>query len=37
MKELLFFLLGLVVGGFIGIVIMCCLKINKHNEVSHDN
>lgn len=34
MKELLFFVLGLLIGGFTGIVTMSCLQINRLNK--HD-
>lgn len=33
MKELLFFVLGLLVGGLSGITIMCFLQINKLSEM----
>lgn len=32
MSELLFFVLGLVIGGLTGVVMMCALQINKINE-----
>ena len=32
MIELLFFVLGLIIGGLTGITIMCFLQINKINE-----
>lgn len=32
MGELLFFVLGLVIGGLTGITIMCFLQINRINE-----
>lgn len=32
MSELLFFVLGLVIGGLTGVTIMCCLQINRINE-----
>lgn len=32
MSELLFFVLGLVIGGLTGITIMCFLQINRINE-----
>lgn len=35
MKELLFFILGLMIGGLSGITVMCCLQINKLNEIAH--
>ena len=34
MRELLFLILGLIAGGFFGITIMCCLQINRINELS---
>lgn len=35
MSELLFFVLGLMVGGLIGIVLMCVLQINRLNEIEN--
>lgn len=32
MSELLFFVLGLVIGGLSGIALLCMLQINKINE-----
>lgn len=32
MKELLFFVLGLISGGLSGITVMCCLQINRLNN-----
>lgn len=32
MSELLFFVLGLVIGGLTGIVMMCMLQVNRINE-----
>ena len=32
MSELLFFVLGLTIGGLTGVTIMCCLHINRINE-----
>ena len=32
MSELLFFILGMVIGGLTGITLMCCLQINRINE-----
>ena len=37
MKELLFFVLGLLVGGLSGITIMCFLQINKLSEVKRNS
>lgn len=37
MKELLFFVLGLVIGGLSGITIMCFLQINRiNNKYKHE-
>ena len=33
MSELLFFVLGLMIGGLMGVVLMCMLQINKVNEM----
>lgn len=33
MKELLFFILGTMVGGLFATTIMCCLQINRINEL----
>ena len=32
MKELLFFVLGMVIGGLSMTTLMCCLQINRVNE-----
>ena len=32
MSELLFFVLGLIIGGLTGIVIMCMLQVNRIND-----
>lgn len=32
MNEILFFLFGLVIGGLVGITIMCVLQINRLND-----
>lgn len=32
MGELLFFVLGLMIGGMVGVTVMCCFIINKMNE-----
>ena len=32
MKELLFFILGLIIGGLVMTMLMCCLQINRINE-----
>ena len=31
MKELLFFILGLVIGGLSGVTVLCCMQINRLN------
>lgn len=35
MNQLLFFLFGVLIGGFVVLTIMCCLQINKINEIEH--
>lgn len=37
MNEILFFILGLIVGSLVGIALMCFLQINKLNELTHKN
>lgn len=37
MKELLFFILGLIIGGLFMTTIMCCLQINRINELEKTN
>lgn len=32
MSELLFFMFGCMLGGFIGVAVMCCLQINRLHE-----
>lgn len=32
MSELLFFLIGILLGGLIGVVLMCCLQINRFSQ-----
>ena len=32
MSELLFFLIGTLLGGLIGVVLMCCLQINRLSQ-----
>ena len=32
MKELLFFILGMLIGGLFATIFMCCLQINKINK-----
>lgn len=32
MNSMLYFLLGFIIGGFIMLVIMCCIQINRINE-----
>lgn len=29
MSEILFFIIGTILGGLIGVVLMCCLQINR--------
>lgn len=29
MSELLFFIIGTILGGLVGVVLMCCLQINR--------
>ena len=33
MKELLFFILGLIIGGLATTTLMCCLQINRINKM----
>lgn len=35
MNELLFFTLGLLIGGLIGVSVMCVLQINRVNEIKN--
>ena len=35
MKELLFFTLGLLIGGLTGVSVMCVLQINRVNEIKN--
>lgn len=37
MSELLFFVLGLVIGGLIAITLMCCVQINRINDMEIEN
>lgn len=37
MSELLFFILGLVIGGLTMLTFMCCLQINRVNEMEIEN
>ena len=37
MKELLFFMFGLVIGGLSGLSIMCMLQISRINEIEKNN
>ena len=32
MSEILFFLIGTMLGGLIGVVLMCCLQINRLSQ-----
>lgn len=33
MSELLFFILGLIIGGLVMTTLMCCLQINRINDL----
>ncbi len=33
MKELLFFIMGMIIGGLSMTTLMCCLQINRTNEM----
>lgn len=33
MKELLFFIMGMIIGGLSMTTLMCCLQINRINEL----
>ena len=33
MSELLFFILGLIIGGLTMTTVMCCLQVNRINEL----
>lgn len=33
MSELLFFVLGIIIGGLVMTTLMCCLQINRINEM----
>ena len=32
MSELLFFVIGTMLGGLVGVVLMCCLQINRLSQ-----
>ncbi len=32
MSELLFFIIGMTLGGLIGVMLMCCLQINRLSD-----
>lgn len=32
MSELLFFIIGTMLGGLVGVVLMCCLQINRLSQ-----
>ncbi len=32
MIQLLFFLLGMMIGGLVSLVLLCCLQVNRINE-----
>lgn len=36
MSELLFFIIGLIVGGLTMTTLMCCLQINRVNEMEKE-
>lgn len=36
MNELLFFIIGLVIGGLVGIVLMCFVQIGRFNELEKE-
>lgn len=33
MSELIFFIIGIVTGGMTMLILMCCLQVNKINEL----
>ena len=38
MSEFIFFMIGLMLGGLVGIVIMCLLQVNRlHDEIRERN
>ena len=37
MNELLFFVLGLVIGSLSGLAVMCVIQINKYNKYFNNN
>ena len=37
MSELLFFIIGITLGGLCGVVCMCCLQINRLSKEDKDN
>ena len=37
MKELLFFIMGQLIGGFVVATFMCCLQINKYEKDIEEN
>ena len=32
MSELLFFIIGIILGGLVGVMLMCCLQINRLSD-----
>lgn len=32
MSELLFFLLGMIIGGFVVLIMLCCLQVSRINK-----
>lgn len=36
MSELLFFIIGVTLGGLSGVMLMCCLQINRLSERKED-
>ena len=36
MKETIFLIIGMIIGGFIGTTVMCCLQINRINELKNE-
>ena len=36
MKESIIFITGMILGGIVGIIVMCCLQINKLNELNNE-
>lgn len=36
MSELLFFILGIIIGGLVMTTVMCCLQINRINDLERE-